>query len=111
GFHVCMVGCAVSVRVEVLASGILDIFQKAHQMKGLLQHHATKAEILVIAPKQLIVEVDVKELSGVMSLRDSVQKVQACHVFVCDFGVYAYHLRVVERVNEGQHVPHRRKVH
>ena len=64
-----------------------------------------EAEVLVIAAGlALVVEIDVKEFSGVEGLGDVVGEVEAGHGFVGDFGIDADEFGVVEGFDEGQHV-------
>jgi hypothetical protein len=55
----------------------------------------------------LPVQVDVEQLAVPQRLGDPVRVVQACHLLVPDLGVHPDHVAVLERVDEGQRVPHR----
>src|SRR5690606_39174842 len=65
---------AVGVRVEVAAAVIADILQELHEEEGALEVDRAEAEVLVVAPEGLIVEVDVEQLARVPRLRDVVQE-------------------------------------
>jgi hypothetical protein len=52
----------------------------------------------------------VEELAGVERLRDPVRDVEAAHVLVRHLRVDAHHIRLIQRLDEGEHVPGGRQV-
>ena len=103
--HTVDIFTAVGVGIEMARAGIAHIFQKFHQKKRLLVIMRSETKILIIAGKILIVQVDVEQLAGIPGLRDIVQEIQPGHVLVCHFRIDANHVRMIERFDEGQHVP------
>ena len=57
------------------------------------------------------IQIDVEELSRLERLRDAVGEVESRHLIVRDFRIQPHHFRVIERVDEREHVPDRRQVH
>ena len=70
---------------------------------------AAEAQILVEAAGLLPVEIDVEELARLERLGDAVREVEPGHRVVRDLGVEADHVRMIERVDERQHVADRRQ--
>jgi len=96
--------------VEVPRAVVADVLQKLDQEEGLLDVVAAEAEVLVVAPQVLVVEVDVEQLARVPRLCHRVREIQPRHVLVRHLRVHTDHLRVVQRLDERQHVPDRRQV-
>src|SRR5918997_1825164 len=100
---------AVGVRVEVQRSGVAGALQQPHEQERLLEVFGAEAEVLVVAPDALRVEVDVKQLARPQRLADAVVKRQAGHRLVGDLRVDADHLRPRQRGDEVQGVTHGRQ--
>jgi len=98
------------VRVEVARAAVDDIFQEPDQEERLLEHLRAEAEVLVVAPEKLVVEVNVEQLARVPRLGDGVHEVEAGHVLVRHFRIDADHFRVIKRGDEAEHGPGRRQV-
>ena len=70
---------------------------------------AAEAQILIEASGLLAVQVDVKELSRLERLRHAVREIEPGHRVVRDLGIEADHVRMIERVDEREHVADRRQ--
>ena len=104
--HTLVILGAVGVGVEVARAAIAHILQKLHQEEGALNIHRAKAEVLIIAARRLVVQVDMEQLAHLPGLRHAVQKVQSSHLLVGNLGVDAHHIGLVERGDKGQGVAH-----
>ncbi len=80
---------AIGVRIEVARAVVLDVLEKLHQPETGLDVRGAEAEVLIVAARRLIVQIDVKQLAGFPRLRDGVQEVEPGHRFVRDLGVDA----------------------
>jgi hypothetical protein len=98
------------VRVEVPRARVTDILEELHEEERRLGVRRAEAEVLVVAARRLIVQVDVEELPGLPRLRDRVREVEARHLLVRHLGVHADHVRVSERRNQPEVVARRRHV-
>ena len=96
--------------VKVPRAVVAYVFQELDQKERLLDVVAAEAEVLIVASQILIVEVDVEKLARVPRLRHRMREVQAGHVLVRHLRIHADHFRVVERLDEGQHVADRRQI-
>ena len=103
--------CSSSVRYAWLSKcrmpGPLRVLEQLHEEERRLRIFAAEAKVLIEAARLLAVEIDVKELPRLERLRDAVREVEPRHRVVRDFGVEADHVRVVERVDEREHVADR----
>lgn len=59
------------------AAGVAHVLQKLDQEKGGFDVGGAEAQVLVVAAKGLVVQVDVEEIAGIPGLGDGVQEVQA----------------------------------
>ncbi len=82
---------------------VADIFQELDQEEVLLDHFRAKAEVLVVASEELIVQVDVEQFARVPCLGNRMHEIEARHVLVGDFGIDADHVRVVQCGDEAEH--------
>src|SRR5881409_3032814 len=92
------------VAIEVAHARPFGVFEQLDEEEGTLGIVAAEPQVLVIAADLLAVQVDVEQLPRVERLGDGVGKVQPRHPLVRDFGVDADHVRMIERINEGEHV-------
>jgi len=88
----------------MFGSGITDILKELDQIEGSFDIPRSKAQVLVVPPGILIIQVDVEEFSSFPRLGDTMHKVQPSHVLMSNFGIDTYHLGVIERGNEAKHV-------
>ena len=63
-----------------------------------------ETEVLIVAARLLVVEVDVKELPRIERLGDAVGEIEPRHRIVRDLRIDPDHLRMVERLDEGERV-------
>src|SRR5689334_12363871 len=98
------------MRIEVAHSLPGGILQQLHEEEGLLWIHRTKPKILIVAAWLLIVQIDVKELPRIERLAHAVGEVESGHRVVRDFRIEPDHLRMLERLDEGERVADGRKV-
>src|SRR5690349_21421839 len=101
--HAFVVFCTIGMSIKVTTSTVANIFQELYQKKGLLNHHRTKAEILIKTSKKLIVQVDMEQFTHIPSLRYIMQEVKTCHMLMRDFRIHADHFRVVKAGNKTKH--------
>ena len=59
-----------------------------------------KPEVLVVPARDLIVQIDVKELARFPGLRDRVHEIEPGHLFVRDLRIHAHHVGILQRRNE-----------
>ena len=87
----------------VVATGLerVDHPERAPHVAG------AEPQVLVVTRPVLPVQVDVEQLAVPQRLGDPVRVVQPGHLLVPDLGVHPDHVAVLERVDEGQRVPHR----
>jgi hypothetical protein len=107
--HALLILGAIGVAVEVPHPGPLRILEQLDEEEGGLRILAAETMILVVPAGLLRVEVDVEQLTRLERLGHAVREVEPRHRVVRDFGVEADHLRVVERVDEGERVTDRRE--
>ena len=101
----CFVLGAVGVAVEVPhARPSCASSSSLTRKNARLRVVAAEAQVLVEAPGLLPVQVDVEQLARLERLRHAVREVEPRHLLVRHLGIDAHHLRVVERVDEGEHV-------
>ena len=81
---------------------VADILEKFNEPEHGLRSRRSEAEILIVAPGILIIKVDVKQLSSLPCLGDSVYEVEPGHVLVCNFGIHADHFRMIESRDESK---------
>src|SRR5207237_9482924 len=62
------------------------------------------------SPGLLAIQIEVEELPRLERLRDAVGEVESRHLIVRDFRIQPHHFRVIERVDERQHMADRRQV-
>ena len=91
--------------VEVFVATVAHIFEELDQHEGAFDVGGSKAEVLVIAAHDLVVEVDMEELAHFPGLGDAMQEVEPGHSFVGHFGIDADHFGVVEGIDKGQGMP------
>ena len=96
---------AVGVAIEVPHAGPLGILEELDEEERALGIVAAESQILVVAPNLLAVEIDVEQLPGLERLGDGVREIEARHPFVRDFRIDAHHVRMIQRINEREHVP------
>src|SRR5205809_6019579 len=92
----------VSMRVIVARSAITDIFEKLHEPESRLWICRTEAQILIVTPRYLIIQVYVEELAGFPCLRDRMSHVQTGHMLVRYFRVYADHIGMIKGWDEAE---------
>ena len=97
------------LRVEVARPVVAGVLEQLDEEERVLQADRAEAEVLVIAPDALGVEVDVEQLAGPERLRDPVEERQTGHRLVRDLRIDADHLRVLEALDEREHVADRRQ--
>ena len=110
GLHVVVVRGPVGVRVEVPAPLVPDVLEELHEEERRLRVRRAEPQVLVVASRDLVVQVDVEQLAHRPRLRHVVREVQAGHVLVGDLRVHADHLGVIERRDEREHGTGRREV-
>src|SRR5688572_31514071 len=88
--------------IKVTWAVIFVIFQQLYKEESALQVHCPKTKVLIITTEGLIVQVNVEELARFDCLRHAMDKVESRHIFVGHFGIYAHHLRMIERIDERQ---------
>jgi hypothetical protein len=91
----------------VARSFIAGILEQLDHEEGVLEAHCAEAEVLVVAPDPLRVQVDVKELAGPERLRHGVLEAEPGHGLVRNLRVHADHLRMLESLDEGERVADR----
>ncbi len=91
-------------------SRVTDVLEKFHQEECAFWIGCAKAKILIITAKSLVIQVNMEQFTRVPGLRDRVGKIQAGHMFMRDFRIYPYHLRMIQRLNKAQHGPGGRQV-
>ena len=101
---------AVGMGIEMTRAVVADLLQQFHEEKRRLDVVRSKPEILVVAARILIVEVNMEELAGIPRLRHGMREVQPGHVLVGHFGIHAHHVGAIQRADESQHGAHRGKV-
>ncbi len=82
---------------------VADVLEELHEEERRFRVGRAEPQVLVEAPGDLVVEIDVEQLAHRPRLRHVVREVQAGHVLVRDLGVHPDHLGVLERLDEGQH--------
>ena len=92
----------VSVGVEMPRPVVADILQEFDQPECAFDVGRPESEILVVASRHLIVEIDVEQLAGLPGLGDGMQEVQPGHLLVRDFRIDADQLRMRERRDESE---------
>ena len=105
GFDTIVIVGAEGMGIEVFVAAVAHILEEFDQHESAFDVGCAKAEVLVIAPHDLVIEVDMEELAHFPGLGDAMQKVQPGHRFVGNFGIDADHFGVVEGVDEGQGMP------
>src|SRR5450755_2278084 len=96
---------AVGVRVEVAWTIVASVLQQPDQEEQVLNVLAAEAQILVETRPLLIVEINVEEFACFERLGHAMHKVEARHILVRDLGIESDHVGMIERVDEGEHVP------
>src|SRR5215472_460001 len=92
----------VGVCIEVARAVVADVFEEFHEPERGFEARGTEAQILIVAPGVLIVQIDVKEFARFPGLGDSVKEIEAGHLFMSHFGVDADHLGMIERGDEAE---------
>ena len=93
----------VEVHRAVVAAGL----ERVHHPERAAHVAGAEPQVLVVPRPVLPVQVDVEQLAVPQRLGDPVRVVQPGHLLVPDLGVHPDHVAVLERVDEGQRVPHR----
>src|SRR5260370_12437414 len=75
----------VSVSIEMTWAVISSILQELDQPKCRPWVSRSKPQVLIVAARDLIVQVDVKQLARLPCLRDRMRHVQSRHMFVGHF--------------------------
>ena len=96
--------------VEVKWAGIGVIFKQFDEVKIAFQVFGAKAQILVEASGLLAVEVNVKQLSRVNSLRDVMREIEARDGIMGEFGIDADVFGMIEGVDKSQSVARRGQI-
>ena len=65
GLHALDILGAIRVRVEMPAAGVAHVLQELHQEERGLEIVSAEPEVLVVAAKGLIVQVDVEQLAPI----------------------------------------------
>ena len=94
-FYSSIVLGAVSVSVKVPRPFVFHILEKLHEPERRFKAYRAKSQVLIIPARHLIIEVDMEEFACLPSLRDSMQKVEPCHLLVCKLGIDTHHVGVI----------------
>src|SRR5690606_38855418 len=101
---------SIGMRVEVTRPVITYFFQELDQQERCLNILRPEAEVLIESTWFLVVQVDVKQLTGFPGLSNTVVDVQPGHLFVGELRVDSHHLRKVQGFNKRQHMSGGRKI-
>src|SRR5437660_3655215 len=96
--------------IDVTRTRVTIILKELHQEEHRLDTLAAKTQILVIARSLLIVEVNIEELASFQCLSYTMDKVESRHMFVSNLWIETNHLRMIEGVDKGQHMPNGGKI-
>src|ERR1051326_1517550 len=98
--HTVIVLSPVSMSIKVPRPGVPHILQIFNEEKRRLQIVGPKPQILVISPKRLIIQINVKKLPSFPSLSHTMSEIQTGHVLVSHFRIHTNHLRMIECRNQ-----------
>ena len=73
---------AIGMRVKVTRPIVANLLEKLHQPKSRLRVRRPEAKILVEAPDELVIQVNMKQLASIPRLRYRVGHVQTHHVLM-----------------------------
>src|SRR5262249_44552736 len=76
---------AVGMGIEMARAVVADVFEELDEPERRFDVCRSEPEVLVVAARRLIVEIDVEQLAGFPRLRDGMKNVEAGHVFMRDF--------------------------
>ena len=94
----------VGVGVEVPHAVPAGVLEQADQVEGVADAFGSEAEVLVVLPDPLRVEVDVEQLPLPQGLGDGVRERESRHGLVGELGVEADHVGPLELADERQRV-------
>ena len=96
--------------VKMPRAVVMAVFEEFHQEEAPFLVLRSEAQVLVVFPRFLPVQVDVKELAAFQRLGDGMMKIEARHGLVRIFGIDAHHFRMIQRFDKCEHRPGRGKI-
>src|SRR5581483_720233 len=103
--HPLLILRAVGMGIEVKRPRVPLLHKELHQEEHRLDTLAAKAQILVVARSFLIVEVNIEKFAHFQYLGHPMDKIESGHVFMGNLWIEANHIRMIEGVDKGKHMP------
>src|SRR6267142_3819387 len=100
--HAAVILSAIGMSIKMTRPVVSDVLQELHKPKRGLEVRGTEAQVLIVTPRHLVVEVNMEKLARFPRLRHTVHEIQASHLLVRDLGIDANHLWMIERGNEAE---------